>query len=191
MKFCKAWPDACHSRLHTPVDNIANNINVDDVASAPAGGLPAGGPPADAVVWPKNLVEKAVENAVDHSIETLLKESFGRSDSKEAETKTRRSKKKSLRERRLAMRMDPQNNSDESRPAQRPKTIERGTDMIEGPKAPVSVAPRRFAEYYHNDDMKPLWSAFAILAILFLIVVGSLMQRVRSLEASLHGRLMT
>jgi hypothetical protein len=54
----------------------------------------------------------------------------------------------------------------------------------------ASISARRERPYYHEDDTKAVWAAFAILAILFIVVVGSLMQRVRTLEASVHGRLM-
>lgn len=184
MKYCKAWPDACQVKVKSDFD----------IQSTVSSGL-AKTLESDAPVWPKGLVAQTVESVANQSVEALLKETFVHKDVSEslksvnhshkadkAAHKLRKKRKMSARSRWADDPVDVPNV---------PKLPSAGvqTDETKGLKD-SSVAPRRERPYYNDDDTKAVWAAFAILAILFIVVVGSLMQRVRTLEASVHGRLM-
>jgi hypothetical protein len=165
MKFCKAWPDACQVKLKSEFDVTT-----------------------DAPVWPKALVTETVESIATKSVEALINSSFDATEeskpiaevSKTAETiKGKKKKRKMSARSRWAD--DP---VDVPAAAKGPSAATQTEKALERP----SIAPRRSAAYYDDDD-KAIWTAFAVLAVLFVVVVGSLMQRVRTLEASLHGRL--
>lgn len=142
----------------------------------------------DAPVWPKALVTETVESIANQSVEALLKASFVTKQADEPKehpakaSETRRGRKKKMRTRWADDPVD--------QPAMKASNQVKETQTVKE----VSLAPRRNREYYHDDGMKPLWAAFAVLALLFIVVVGSLMQRVRSLEGlikqSHHGALM-
>jgi hypothetical protein len=165
MKFCKAWPDACQVKLKSEFD-------------------------ADAAVWPKALVTETVESIATKSVEALINSSFDAAEeskpvvaevSKTAETVKGGKKKRRKMSARSRWADDP---VDVPAAAKGPSAATQTEKALERP----SIAPRRSAAYYDDDD-KAIWTAFAVLAVLFVVVVGSLMQRVRTLEASLHGRL--
>ena len=175
MKYCKAWPEACKDV--TGLKDQTIDVKVKSELDAP--------------VWPKALVTETVESIANQSVEALLKASFADKPVAKApegpiakpvdKSETRRARKKKMRARWA------------DDPVDQPVLKDRATVETQTVKE-VSVAPRRNREYYHDDSMKPVWAAFAVLALLFIVVVGSLMQRVRSLEGlvkqSHHGALM-
>jgi hypothetical protein len=138
----------------------------------------AANPENDAPVWPKTYSKELLDLTVNKTLDNLLNEAFEDPEelekatlkpTKTASSKTAASKTAS----RIALKT----------------TINRNANKLV--QASPLVRRRPDTNIAEQSDVRPLWTAFGIFAFITILFFLHLHQKISSVEAWLHGRLMS
>lgn len=171
MKLCKAWPEACLTNSNGP-----NGLALVDSTIGPPVGPGTMKPKSidEKTLSKKTLSKASIDRAVDQAVNDVLKKAFG-TDLNEDPVET----------------VGPRGPSD-------------GPSSVVGPEAALTkastMAKSTVSENNATETIRPVndsninnlntvWIAFGIFVIISVLAFQSLLNRIESMEAWLHGRL--